>query len=124
MGKLSLALSGFAMAVLFSTVCIAAETFQYDAHGNRDPLVPLVGQEKPGGVLSLAEIVSADDIKLEGIAGVVSGRRMAIINGELVKEGFKAGEIEVKSIAKNSVLIAISGREYTINLPEEGGLKK
>ena len=123
MRKIGFTLFGFVMIIAFSVSCGAAENFQYDAHGKRDPFMPLVGQEKPGGALPLAEIASVDDVKLEGIAGVVAGKRMAIINGELVKKGFKAGEIEVKSIAKNSVLIAISGREYTINLPEEGGQK-
>ena len=45
------------------------------------------------------------------------------MNGELVKENFKVGEVEIKKITKDSVLLAIGGKEYTIKLPEEGGQK-
>ncbi len=100
-----------------------AEQFQYDSHGKRDPMIPLIGQEKPGGMPLFSEIASIDDVKLAGVTASRTGINMAIINGELVKEGFKAGEVEVKKIAKNSVILIISGKEYTIPLPEEGGRK-
>lgn len=102
-----------------------AEEFQYDPHGKRDPMVPLIGQEKSlGGAVAFGEIASPEDVRLEGIAGTMSGRRTAIINGELVKEGFKLGEVEVSKITKKSVLIKIGGKEYNIDLPEEGDQKK
>jgi len=103
---------------------IEAEEFRYQSRGKRDPFVPLIGQEKAAGiVVALSEVMSIDDIRLEGIAAQTSGNRSAIINGELVKENFKAGEVEIRKITKNSVSLTISGKEYTINLPEEGGQK-
>lgn len=111
------------MALIVSACFSGAEEFRYDPHGKRDPMVPLLGQDKPGGLVSFADIASVDDVKLEGIAGVASGNRMAIINGELIKKGFRSGEVEVVDIAKNHVVLKISGQEHTINLPEEGGQK-
>ena len=111
------------LALLGSLGFLKAEQPGYDSHGKRDPLVPLIGQEKPGGVVKFADIASVDDVKLEGIAGETTGHKTAIINGELVKEGFRSGEVQVGKITKNSVTLTISGKEFTINLPEEGGRK-
>jgi hypothetical protein len=113
-----------AIVYLLFFVCmdrLNAEQFQYDAHGKRDPMVPLVGQDRPSASVGFAEIASIDDVRLEGIAALASGSKTAIINGELVKEGLKSGEVEVKMITKNSVVLNIGGTEYTINLIEEGG---
>lgn len=112
------------LAIVTSPKFSEAEQFKYDPHGKRDPMVPLIGQEKPGGAVGFSEIVSIDDVRLEGIAGETAGKRVAIINGELVKENFKSGEIQIEKIAKNSVTLTISGKEFTIKLPEEGGQKK
>ena len=116
-------LFGLAMTMLFIATSFAAEQSRYDSHGKRDPLVPLVGQEKPGGTVALSEIVSIDEVMLEGIAGETTGNKTAIMNGELVKENFKSGEVQIKKISKNSVTLTISGKDFTVNLPEEGGPK-
>ncbi|MDD5437295.1 MAG: hypothetical protein PHX20_07110 [Candidatus Omnitrophica bacterium] len=106
-------------------VSLGAEGFRYDAHGKRDPMVPLIGQEKAAGaMIPISEAVSIDDLRLEGIVAQASGHSMAVMNGELVKENFKAGEVEIKKILKKSVVLTISGKEYTVNLPEEGGQKE
>ena len=112
------------LALLVSPDFLKAEQFKYDSHGKRDPLVPLIGQEKPGSSIGFSEIATIDDVKLEGIAGVTTGNKIAIINGEIVKENFKSGEIQIRTITKNSVTLTISGKEFTINLPEEGGQKE
>ena len=102
-----------------------AEQFIYDSHGKRDPFVPLIGQERSTGMVPFSEIVSVEDVKLEGIAGGMTGNnKSAIINGELIKEGFKSGEVTLNKIDKKSVILLISGKEYTVNLPDEGGQKE
>ena len=83
-----------------------------------------MNQDKPGGLVEFSSIVSIDDVRLEGIAGEAAGKRAAIINGELVKENFKSGEVQVRKITKTSVTLTISGKEFTIKLPEEGEQKK
>ncbi len=114
---------------LFILVMLAtplrAEQFVYDSHGKRDPMAPLIAKEKAvaGGVVALSEITSIDDVKLEGITSQSSGVKMAIINGELIKENFKSGEFTLKKIMKKSVVLSISGQEYTVLLPEEGEKK-
>ena len=125
MGRIyRLTVFGLAASTLISVTFSPAEQFRYDPHGKRDPLIPIIGQEKAKGSIAFYEIASIEDVKLEGIAAQASGTNTAIINGELAREGFKAGEVEVKSITKNSVLLTISGKEYTVKLPEEGGQKR
>jgi len=67
-------LFGLAATVLIIAASPGADQVTYDPHGKRDPMVPLIGQDKPGGVLSFAEIASVDDVKLEGIAGEDAGK--------------------------------------------------
>lgn len=98
---------------------MAAEPFTYDAKGRRDPFQPLMGSERPtaGG---LRDITAIDDVRLEGIASGKSGKLVAILNGEIVSEGDKAGVIEVKQISNKSVVLLVGGQKYTLVLPEEG----
>ena len=113
----------FILIIFSAAPLVTAEDFQYESRGKRDPFVPLVGMDRPT-VTSLEDITSADDIKLEGIAAGADGKQMAIMNGEVLKENDKVGEIELKKIGKKSITILIGGKAYEIYLPgEEGGVK-
>ncbi len=112
----------FAIMFFLSLTASHAETFKYNSHGKRDPFIPLIGREGPSASVSFAEIASIDDVRLEGIVMSQSGARTAIINGEMVKEYFKSGEVEVRKISKDSVVLSISGKKYTIKLSDEGGI--
>lgn len=101
---------------------LPAPVFGYDAHGRRDPLIPLVGQNRPAGS-NLAEVVSIDDVRLEGIVSRAGSGNKAILNGELVSEGQRVGDVEIKSIGAEKVVLTLSGKEHVINLSEEGGVK-
>ncbi len=99
------------------------EGVQYEARGKRDPFVPLAGGTKSAAT-KLEDITSADDIKVEGIAIGAEGRKMAILNGEIIKEGDKVGEVSLKSIGKKFITVLIGGKSYNIYLPgEDGGSK-
>ncbi len=97
-----------------------AESLQYDAHGRRDPFVPLVGAEKPS-MTKLSEITSVEDMKLEGIVSGAKGEMAAMMNGEIIKVNDKIGDIVVKSITGAGVTLTVGGKEYKLKLPEEGG---
>jgi len=99
------------------------EGFQYESRGKRDPFVPLVGGSRPT-VTKLEDITSVGDIKVEGIVVGAQGNRMAILNGDVFKEGDKAGEVEIKKIESISVVIMIGGKSYELYLPGEEGGKK
>jgi hypothetical protein len=117
----SLLFMSLAVIVVFTLPC-AGEDYKYDSHGKRDPFVPLIGIDRPA-VSKLEDVSSIADVKLEGIASSPGRRIAAILNGEIVKEGEKFGDIEIKKITKKTVTIIMGGKNYNINLAEEGGSK-
>ena len=117
----------------FVTVCVTAiftlgpfgycENFQYESRGKRDPFVPLIGSERPA-IGRLEDVSSYADVRLEGIASVAGGKVVAILNGQVVKEGDKYGEVKIEKIMGKSVTVIFNNRPYEINLNEEGGGQK
>lgn len=115
----------FSIALIFLIIASAegvCDDFKYEPRGKRDPFVPLIGQDKVV-IATLADVSSVEDIKLEGIAIGSDGRRTAIMNGEIVKEGYKTGEIVIEKIDRKDVMLLINNKKFKVSLPEEGGLK-
>ncbi|MFH0763730.1 MAG: hypothetical protein V1927_01845 [Candidatus Omnitrophota bacterium] len=115
----------FSIALFFLIIVSAAgscDDFKYEPRGKRDPFVPLIGQDKVV-TAALADVTSVEDVKLEGIAIGSDSKRTAIMNGEIVREGYKAGEIVIKKIDHKSVTLLINNKEFKVSLPEEGGPK-
>jgi len=112
-----------ALTVFITAHFAIGENFKYVPRGKRDPFVPLIGQDK-GGALALEDVTSAADLKLEGIAFVGTGRKTAILNSEIVQVNDKIGEVEIKEITKDAVRLLLSGKDYELKLPEEGGLRE
>jgi len=112
----------FLAIVAVASSFAAVDGFPYEPRGKRDPFVPLIGVGRPA-LTQLDDIISIEDIRLQGIAITARGKKTAIMNGEMVRENDKFGEIEIKKITKRDVKLLISGKEYNVALPEEGGLK-
>lgn len=108
--------------VLFAASIVWGDSFKYEPRGKRDPFVPLIGQDK-NVIAALADVTSVEDLKLEGIAVGAKNKKTAIINGEIVKEGQRAGSIEIKKIAAGSVELLMGGKPHILKLSEEGGFK-
>jgi hypothetical protein len=92
----------------------------YESKGKRDPFVPLVGFER-GTYADLSEVSSPDDLVLEGIAKGAGGKRVAIINGQMLKENSKIGNLEIIKVSDRSVTVLIAGTQHKLELSEEGG---
>jgi len=90
----------------------------YDHRGKRDPFVPLVGTAMRR-VASLEDIMSIEDVRLQGIASDSTGKKAVIINGEMVREGGGGGRLKVKKILKNEVVLSIENEEYRLSVYEE-----
>jgi len=101
----------------------ASAGFGYESNAKRDPFVPLMGQEKGNRPSSLEEITSIEDVIVEGIAIEPSGKNIAILNGQMVKEKDKIGFLQIKKISKNTVELSIDGKVHTLSLQEEKGIK-
>ncbi len=108
--------------IILSAPLVIADSFKYDAKAKRDPFVPLIGVERPK-VSGLEGVASIEDVRLEGILTGAKGKMSAVINGEIVKVNDVVGEVTVKEISTRNMVITISGKDYTVSLPDERGAK-
>ena len=107
---LVLLISGMAVGMVS-----AEDVFKYDAKGKRDPFAPLISES--GGYASDAYEASAgEDIRLESILWDDVNGSIAIVNGEIAKEGDTMGSIKVLKINKNNVIFDVGGENIKIDL--------
>jgi hypothetical protein len=110
---LVLSISGIALSPVF-----AGEEFKYNANSRRDPFIPLISET--GGYASDAYEASAiEDIRLEGIVWDDVKGSIAIINGEIAKEGDYLGSVKILKINKDSVIFDVNGESVNIELNRE-----
>lgn len=112
----------FAVLIICSIVgsLVFAEEvlFKYNAKGRRDPFIPLISES--GGYVSDAyEASAAEDIRLEGIVWDDVKGSIAIINGEIAKEGDALGSIKILKINKDNVIFDIGGNSVKVDLNKE-----
>lgn len=89
--------------------------FIYNANDRRDPFIPLVS--KDGAYVSDAYgIRGIKDIRLEGIVWDNEKGSIAIINGEIIREGDELGSLKVLKIEENAVVFDADGNEVRIEL--------
>lgn len=93
--------------------------FEYESFGRRDPFVPLAGL--PGGASGggARGVLSINDISLQGIVMSAGGKREVIINGEIMTEGQKKGQITIEKIEDNIVTIKIGDQSFKKKLYKE-----
>ena len=101
---------------------LSAGQYQYSSKDRRDPFIPLVARgEAQSSVEGLMTVESIEDIKLEGIIYDPSGRSIAVLNGELVKEGQRIHNVEILKIYDKAIRLKLFGTAHTIRLIQEGG---
>jgi hypothetical protein len=99
------------------------ERFVYDSRGRRDPFVPLVDKDSPGGIRRSflppqIKVRLPVELKVEGILSR-SGEYFAIINGQIKKRGEDIERIKIKEIEKDKVILFYEGREFISFLRKE-----
>jgi len=95
----------------------------YEPKGKRDPFIPLIGQNKGIRSEGLEGVLTAQDVLLEGIAVGPTGKNIAILNGQIVKEKDKFGLLQINKITNKTVELSIDGKKYNLSLQEEEGIK-
>jgi hypothetical protein len=106
------------LTAIISNCAFADEAFKYDAKSRRDPFIPLISET--GGYASDAYEASAiEDIRLEGIVWDDLSGSIAIINGEIAKEGDSLGSVKILKINKDSVIFDVNGESLKIELNKE-----
>jgi len=118
LSKCKLAVAVLIICVIVGSEIFAEEEFRYNPKGKRDPFIPLISES--GGYASDAyEASAAEDIRLEGIVWDEVKGSIAIINGEIVKEGDAMGSIKILKINKDSVIFDVGGENVKIGLNKE-----
>ena len=113
-----LTLSVCQLTAIISNCAFAEEGFKYNAKSRRDPFIPLISET--GSYASDAYEASAiEDIRLEGIVWDDVNGSIAIINGEIAKEGSSMGSVKILKINKDSVIFDVNGENLTIELNKE-----
>ena len=120
--------------IVICTVACAEETYTYDARGRRDPFTPLLKPlppppkpeplpKKKKVIESLADIEFIEEVKLQGIACDSAGKKVALLNGEMMKEGEVIGHLTLKQISRNEIILVIDENEHKLSIYklEEGG---
>ena len=90
-----------------SIFSIVASSETYEATAKRDPFVPLVTGQKEA-VRGLYGVETLDDLNIEGIVFDPVKGSVAIVNGEIVREGEVRDNLKVIKIQPNGVLFEIN----------------
>jgi len=111
-----------AMFLAFVTVGQSEESLKpyYNSEGRRDPFVPLVGVSQKDIVRrGVWNVLSVDDILLQGIVLNPDGIRSAVVNGEVIKEGEIIDQVLIKTVGENNIIVEINGRLHELKLYED-----
>ena len=113
------------LRILFLILCFSAahfsiafaEEFRYDSHGARDPFVsPATGV--------VESVQSQKEVHLEGIVLDPNGGSVAIINGQMVREGDMIEGLILKKLEKNRALFDKNGEVLEVVLNKDDELMK
>lgn len=100
----------------FCATSNAEDAYVYSSHGRRDPFVPLVGDVSRKAVDSIEDVISIEDVRFQGVAGSGAGGMIAILNGEMLREGETVGHVTIKEVARGKVILMIDENEYTLRM--------
>ena len=104
-----------AFGMISLSVAWGAEEGLYNAHGKRDPFVPLVTltSHQASGLMGIENL---EDIVIEGIVCDPKNGSVLIANGTVLKEGEEQGNIKVVKVESNGAVISINQNEGFVPL--------
>lgn len=89
----------------------AAEKSLYNAHGKRDPFIPLVTATMKSSSSNLLGIDNVDDLVVEGVVFDPTNGSVVIVNGTILKEGEELGNVKVVKVDVNGARFLVNGNE-------------
>ena len=101
----------FGMILVVGSVAGADEQKMYDAHGKRDPFVPLVTTTMKSASSGLLSVENVDDLSIEGVVYDPSHGSIVIVNGVILKEGEELGPVKVLQIKPEGAKFQVNGME-------------
>jgi hypothetical protein len=91
--------------------------FEYPSDVDRDPFNPLVNAD---GMLNIRLVRQEGDLALNGVLySPTRDQRMAIINGEMLREDDSIGSYIIETIAQDSVVLVKESKKITLRMGGE-----
>ena len=101
----------FGIILTISFVAGAADQKIYEAHGKRDPFIPLVTTTMKSSSLGLLSVENFDDLSIEGVVYDPVHGSIVIVNGAILKEGEELGVVKVLEVKPEGARFLINGME-------------
>ena len=98
----------------------AALAFEYDPHGKKDPMIPVV--DKDGRVLFKEDEKSGKKVVallLQGIIYKDKGRSKAVIENKLYKVGDKVAGFIIQDITPDKVILSDGKETYELSIKQK-----
>lgn len=92
-----------------SSALMAAEESMYNAHGKRDPFIPLVTLTMRSSSSNLLGVDSIDDLVIEGVVYDPQQGSVVIVNGTVLKEGEELGGVKLVKVKVSGAFFLING---------------
>lgn len=102
-------ISAFGIIICESDVRAGEDIF-YNAHGRRDPFIPLVTQAARTSS-GLAGVETAEEVTIEGVVYDPEHGSVVVINGSVLKEGEESGSVKVLRIRSDGAWFLINGAQ-------------
>jgi len=99
----------FGIIFLASFVGFAAEQATYNAHGKRDPFVPLVTSTMRSSASGLLGVENIDELSIEGVVYDPGHGSVVIVNGAILKEGEELGNVKVLEVKPEGARFLVNG---------------
>ncbi len=99
------------------------DSFVYSKENRRDPFVSSLDKDSPTG-LRISFEAPQEDIKLPVefmLKGILSkgSELYAIINDDVLRKGDRLGQVVIRDIRQDKVILEYAGREFTLSLRRE-----
>ncbi len=105
-------------AILFSCLGVGlGYGFEYDAHGKKDPMIPVV--DRDGRVLFREDEESGKKVvalMLQGIIYKDKGKSKAVIENKLYKVGDRVAGFVIEDITPDKVILSDGKEKYELSI--------
>ncbi len=98
---------------------ISGAACEYKSYGRRDPFVPLVGVSGTAAMGGLHNIISVEDVSFHGTVIDADGKKAAVINGEILRQGDRVHSVLLESVGENEITIMINDKKHRLKLYED-----
>ena len=110
--------------IFMSKPSLAAEKSLYNAHGKRDPFIPLVTSTMKSSSSNLLGVDNIEDVVVEGVVYDARKGSIVIVNGTILREGEELGSVKVLKVQPNGARFLVNGVEGFREIYQEDSVNR